>query len=110
MWNLCPRVAVDKNQTIAGGSRWQAQRKAGHARALSARRGEGGDAPQAQVGRLSALFPEAEPENRPASQSRHLQDAGGGREARACRAVLQAPLKWRSEVGAWRNSSSWAIM
>src|SRR5262245_26885585 len=118
-WNLRPLAAVD-NSTTERGSRWQAPRKDERRSATSARRKRRGEAcarvrtraasprvavapshdPQAQVGRLSPLFAQAEPEDRPAPQSRHLQDTGGGREARARRAVLQAPLKRRSRVDA----------
>src|SRR3954447_21633864 len=49
-----------------------------------------GHDPQARLRRLSALLEQGEFEDRPAAQSRNVQLARGGREARARGAVLQA--------------------
>src|SRR5215472_10882780 len=86
-------------ETIDGGSRWQRKRKGERQNATSAkrrRREAGGDDPQAQVGRLSPLFAQSQPEDRPPPQSRDVQYARGGREARARRAVFQASLRLRT--------------
>src|SRR5262249_39325322 len=74
---------------------------AARARATSAerrRREAGGDDPQAQVGWLSPLFAQSQPEDGPSPQSPHVQDARGGREAPARRAVLQASLRLRRRI------------
>jgi hypothetical protein len=48
--------------------------------------------PKIAIGRISALFPKSESEDRQAPQSWHLQIARGRGKARAGRAVLQAAL------------------
>src|SRR6266480_5244734 len=49
--------------------------------------------PQAQVGRIPAVFPQEGPAHRQAPQPRHLCEPAGGREARARGAILQAPRR-----------------
>ena len=48
--------------------------------------------PQASTGKFRLYSRKTDPEDRAASQSRHLRDARRGREARTRGAVLQAPL------------------
>src|ERR1044072_4132588 len=55
-------------------------------------RQEFGDDPQALIRRIPALFAQGRSQGRQTAQSRHLQVAGGGREARTGGAVLQAAL------------------
>src|SRR6187401_535240 len=50
------------------------------------------DDPKASIRRIPPLFAQAGAQNREAAQSRNLQNARRGREARAGGAVLQAPL------------------
>src|SRR4029450_5546675 len=55
-------------------------------------RQEFGDDPQALIRRIPSLFAQDRSQDRQTAQPRHLQVAGGGREARAGGAVLQAAL------------------
>jgi hypothetical protein len=61
-------------------------------RRSSIRKQEFGDDPLALVRRIPPLLAQDRSQDRPAAQSRHLQVAGRGREARAGGAVLQAAL------------------
>src|SRR6185437_5425612 len=51
------------------------------------------DDTQAQIGQVSALFPQARSKNQAAAEFRHVRYARGGGKTRARGAVLQAPLK-----------------
>jgi len=54
---------------------------------------EAGHDPQAEIRRIPALFPQGEPEDGQAAQSRNLQVACGRGKTRARRAIFQATLR-----------------
>src|SRR5450631_2187488 len=65
--------------------------------------------PKIAIGRISALFPKGESENRQAPQSRHLQIARGRGKARARRAVFQAALGANSANGCFAGHNGQRI-
>src|SRR5262249_55739970 len=58
------------------------------------------DDSQAEVGRVSLVLEEEESEDGQAKEPGHVRDAGGSRETRARRAVLQTPRLGSARAGA----------